>query len=206
MPGYYATAKKKRTIIYWFRALASTITTTVLYFLLSYSVFLNATAVLLSLLLANLVVSIIFIYSAITKSISRNRKPPQWIMLLLVTIILSIPLNYCYMNGLFFGAKTLEASFVDEFRTIDLVLYKSEHYIVFTKKWTFGAETYIGHYSMHGDTIVFEKTPINGKRLISKKILRVGNKIYFNQKDSGDFNRTFYFFQIEEKKLAPKRK
>lgn len=206
MFGYYATSTKKRTVSYWFRALVSIITTTVLYFLLSYSVLLNVAAILLALLLANIVANILFIYSAITKSISRHRVPPIWIVILIITAILSIPLNSCYQNGLFFGKKTLEASFVDEYRNMDLVLYNNSRYIIFSKKWTIAAETFSGSCSIHGDTIVFDKEPIPGKHLISKNVIREGNRIYFNQSNAGEYNKTFYFFLIEQKTLKSKKK
>ena len=101
-----------------------------------------------------------------------------------------------YRNGGFWGNKIIEGVFIDDRSRMDLTCFENGHYIIYSN-WLFGAETFTGKYSLHGDTIEFNTYPVVDNDFVSKKIIWKGNKIYFTQDKSGNYDTTFYYFQID---------
>lgn len=113
-----------------------------------------------------------------------------------IILIVSMPLNYCYRNGLFWGKKIIEAAFIDDRSRMDLTLYKNGNFLI-NSNWLFGDETFTGKYQIKGDTIEFTKYPVVDNDFVAKKIIRKNKKIYFRLNNPSNYDTTFYYFQID---------
>lgn len=184
--------KKPRTINFiWAKLIISITLTTLLSFLLSYDFF-PTYQIFLFLLFS---ISIISLIMTIGSWISIRKFPPKWLFFICTILVISMPLNYYYRNGGFWGKKIIEAAFLDDRSRIDLTLFENGHFLI-NSNWLLGDETFTGTYQLHGDTIEFDKFPVVNTDLISKKIIISGTKIYFAKNKLGNYDTTFYYFQI----------
>jgi hypothetical protein len=180
----------------WKKLLIAIIITTIFFFLLSYDIFLEYSPFLFLALLIGIIATIIFLITAINSSISERQIPSKWIIIACLILIVIMPLNYLYRNGLFWGKKIIEAAFLDDRSRMDLTLFENGNYLI-NSSWIFGEESFTGTYKMKNDTIEFTKYPVTDNDFIAKKIVIQGNKIYFSQDIFGHYNTTFYYFQID---------
>ena len=107
-----------------------------------------------------------------------------------------MPLNYLYRNGFFWGKKIIEATFLDDRSRMDLTLFENGNYLI-NSNWLFGEESFTGTYKMKNDTIEFINYPVTDNDFIAKKNIIYRDKIYFRQDNSGHYDTTFYYFQID---------
>jgi hypothetical protein len=126
-----------------------------------------------------------------------KRLPNTLSILLFLIIILCWSTIYVKRNG-FFWHKFIVASFIDDFSRTDITMYSNGKYIIFDN-WLFGEQRYEGNYKMKGDTIVFKKIPVTDNNFISKEIIldRMNNRIYFRKDENGNYDKSFYYFQID---------
>ena len=180
----------------WSRLVVSTILTTLLYFILSYDLFSAYDIFLFIFFIVCVIETISFFIKAIKICIYSKIFPSKWLLITFLFFSISIPLNYCYRNGLFWGKKVIEAAFLDDRSRMDLTLFENGHFLI-NSSWLFGDETFTGKYLLHGDTIEFTKYPVIINDLIEKKIVRKNNRIYFRKDNVGNYDTTFYYFQID---------
>ena len=179
----------------WRTSLISIIITTTAFFILSYDFISILDPFLFIILVIGIFTTCMFIISATITSIFCRQFPPKWALISSIVLIVSIPLNYGYKNGFFWGKKIIEAAFLDDRSRMDLTLFENGRYLI-KSNWLFGEETFTGKYQMKGDTIEFEKYPVIENDAVAKRIIRKNNKIYFNLNNSGNYDTTFYYFQI----------
>ncbi|WP_143961210.1 hypothetical protein [Litoribacter populi] len=103
---------------------------------------------------------------------------------------------YGFRNGLFWN-KSLEAAFIDERSRMDLMLFENGNYIIFAN-WFLGEERFEGKYEIRGDTLVFKKSPVTDNDFINTESIIDYNagKIYFKKGKDGEYDTTYYYFQI----------
>ena len=178
----------------WRYLLIVTSITTFTFFLLSYDISPEKDLYLLIILVIGIVATIILVINAICRSIYLRQLPSKKILYTFLILLASMPLNYCYRNGMFWGKKMVEAAFLDDRSRMDLTLFENGHYII-SSGTPFSEETYIGKYQLNGDTIEFNKYPVVDNDFVARKIIRKKNKIYFNLLKSGEYDTTFYYFQ-----------
>ena len=150
-------------------------------------------------LLIGILISIISLLKAVKFSFINKQLPSKWTLVALFILITSIPLYEFYQNGGFWGKKVLESAFIDERSRMDLTLFENGKYQI-VSNWLIGQESFTGNYKIYKDTIEFEKYPVIDNDFISKKIIIKNNKIYFRQDNSGKYDTTFYYFQIDYEK------
>ena len=92
----------------------------------------------------------------------------------------------------------MEAAFLDDRSRIDLALYKSGDYIIFSN-WMFGEERFQGTYQIVNDTIIFNDHPVVDNDFVARKILidKEKKRIYFTKDKNGNYKKDFYYFQID---------
>lgn len=180
----------------WKTLLIAISITTTTFFLLSYDLFSILDPFLFLILVIGSIATFMIIISAIITSISCRQFPPKWTFISCIVMIISMPLDYSYKNGFFWGKKIIEAAFLDDISRMDLTLFENGHYLI-KSNWLFGEETFTGKYQMKGDTIEFEKYPVIENDAVAKRIIRKNNKIYFNLNNSGNYDTTFYYFKID---------
>jgi len=195
--GFYMFAKKKKTLSYWKRVLISMLTVDVVFFTISYSLPIKNTLLLVVLFWVSAIFFSVWLYKGIVISLKRKKAPPKWLMVSLVVMILAIPISACYQNGVFWGKKVLEATFVDETHNLNLVLCQDGHYLIRSKRYALISDTYFGKYTKNADTIEFSGYPSRRSRFIADKIFRECNRIYFHKDDNGTYDKTFYYFLVK---------
>lgn len=132
--------------------------------------------------------------------IFKYKKLPNTILSITFLILTcSYILTYATRNGALSGEKYLEAAFLDDRSRMDLTLYKNGEFVIYSN-WLFGEERYTGSYHLKGDTIVFDKYPMPENDFISKEIVinRTEKKIYFREVGNGNYEMSFYYFQIDK--------
>lgn len=137
-----------------------------------------------------LVITIIGIFKS-------KQLPKTLSIIFFLTITMSFSTIYARRNGLIWN-KNIEASFLDDFSRTDITLYDNGKYIIFNN-WMFGEMRFEGKYKLLGDTIIFEKMPVTDNDFISKEIIidRKSKRIYFRKDKDGNYEKSFYYFQIE---------
>ncbi len=163
--------------------------------ILSYEIFID-------LLFIPIIISFIVFFILTIIELNKSRQAPSIISISIFAVFLiTFVFLYGYRNGLFFGKKIIDSSFLDDRSRMDLKLYENGKYIIFSN-WLFGENRFEGNYKLNGDTIVFNKTPVTDNDFISKKIIinRKENRIYFRKKKDGNYDKSFYYFQINFKK------
>jgi len=150
-------------------------------------------------LIIGIVLSIISLLKAVKFSFINKQLPSKWLLLALFILTTSIPLYEFYQNGGFWGKKLLESAFIDERSRMDLTLFENGKYQI-VSNWLIGQESFTGNYKIYKDTIEFEEYPVIDNDFISKKIIIKNNKIYFKHDNSGKYDTTFYYFQIDYEK------
>ena len=124
-----------------------------------------------------------------------NRKPST-IILFLAVLSLVLGVIFLHQQGLFYGKKLIDATFLDDHSRMDLALYSDGHYII-DSGWMFGSKQYSGTYRQVEESIIFDEYPVVDNDFIAKTIIRRGNKIYFFRDEQGQFrDTTFYYFKI----------
>ena len=118
--------------------------------------------------------------------------------LLICAITFCFIITFGYRNGWFEGQMVMDAAFLDDRSRMDLELYKNGKYIIYSN-WLFGEERFEGEYTMQGDTIKFATTPVTDNDFIAQKVLidRKENRIYFHKLSDGQYEKDFYYFQID---------
>ena len=164
--------------------------------MLSYDIILSLDPFLFIIVAIGIFTILIFIISAISTSITLRQLPPKWTLTFCLILLVSMPLNYCYRNGFFWGKKIIEAAFLDDRSRMDLTLYENGRFLI-NSNWLFGDETFTGKYHLKGDTIEFTKYPVIDNDFVAKRIIRKDKKIYFRLSDSLHYDTTFYYFQID---------
>ena len=185
-----------RAIRPWKNLLIVTAITTITFFVISYDFFLSIDLYLYLLLLIGIIITLIFFVIAINTIFTFKQLPSKWLIIFPVILIISMPLNYCYNNGVFWGKKIIEAAFLDDRSRMDLTLFENGHFLI-NSNWLFGNESFHGTYHLHSDTIVFNHYPVVDNDFVSKKIVRKNSKIYFRQDNLGAYDTSFYYFQID---------
>lgn len=155
--------------------------------------------VLFFLLSIEIIVSCILLIKGIRYSFINKKLPSTWILTILIFLTISIPIYNYYQNGGFWGKKIIESAFIDDRSRMDLTLFENGKYQIISN-WLIGQESFTGNYKIHNDTIEFERFPVIDNDFISKKIVIKDKKIYFRQNETGKYDTTFYYFQIDFEK------
>jgi hypothetical protein len=123
---------------------------------------------------------------------------PQIFLMIAFIIVASIYFAiYSHRNGLFWG-KRLDAAFIDDRSRMDLILFNNDRYIIYSN-WLFGEERFEGKYKIKGDTLIFQTSPVIDNDFINEKAIinYKEKKIYFHKDKDGNYDRDFYYFQID---------
>lgn len=152
-------------------------------------------------LLLTLISSTGFLVLTIIDVIKLRQFPTIVSILIFLSLIITYSVIYSERNGMFWGKKIINAAFLDDRSRMDLTLYENGKFIIFSN-WLFGEERFEGSYKISGDTIIFSKIPVTNNDFVSKEIIinHAENKIYFRKGKDGNYDKSFYFFQIDFKK------
>ena len=160
--------------------------------LISYEIFID-------LLLIPLFIAIcIFLILSIIH-FKKNKKLPENIkLILLMSLIIVFSIIFAQRNGTFYGEIYIKGKFLDDRSRMDLELYQNGKYIIYSN-WLFGEERFEGNYKIENDTITFGKFPVIDNDFISQKVIinKAEKKIYFRKVKKGNYDKSFYYFQIE---------
>ncbi|MBT9392428.1 hypothetical protein KLP40_04565 [Hymenobacter sp. NST-14] len=146
------------------------------------------------LLLASSILFTKYIFTAISESLNNKQWPTYTRIIPVIIIFLLGTLLYGYRNGLFYGNKVVDATFLDEQSRMDMHLYTDGHYII-TATWMLGSETFSGTYKRTGSTIIFNKYPVTDNGFIDQVITINGSRIYFLKSNP---DTSFYHFTINK--------
>ena len=154
--------------------------------------------ILMSIPLIIIIIGSLVLFVITIIKINRLKERPNTLLIFLfLIIIICWSTIYAKRNG-FFWNKFIVASFIDDFSRTDITMYSNGKYIIF-ENWLFGEQRYEGSYKMKGDTIVFKKMPVTDNDFISKEMIidRKYNRIYFRKDANGNYDESFYYFQID---------
>lgn len=129
----------------------------------------------------------------------KSHQLPSRLSILIFILLLSVSVSvYGNRNGMFWGEKIIDSAFLDDRSRMDLELYENGKYLIYSN-WLFGENRFEGNYKLNGDTIVFNKTPVTDNDFIAQKIVidRTAKKIYFRKGSDGNYDKSFYYFQID---------
>jgi hypothetical protein len=142
--------------------------------------------------------SLVFFVLAIIEA-KKSNQLPSIPSILIFAFLLAVSVSiYGNRNGIFWGEKIIDAAFLDDRSRMDLELYENGKYLIYSN-WLFGENRFEGNYKLNGDTIVFTKTPVTDNDFIEQKIIidRSARKIYFRKDNEGNYDKSFYYFQID---------
>lgn len=150
------------------------------------------------LLIVTLVGSMALLVSIIIESVNLRHFPKAVTTLAFVLVATTFVLLYGYRNGWFWGRSIIDGAFIDDRSRMDLELYQNGRFMIYSN-WLFGEERYEGTYKLKGDTIIFDKYPVRENDFIAKEIIidRPEKKIYFKKDTAGNYEKSFYYFQID---------
>ncbi len=161
--------------------------------LITYEIFID-------LLLIPLFISICVFLILTIIQFKKDKKFPESIKLIsFVSLIIAFSIIFAQRNGAFYGPIYLKGKFLDDRSRMDLELYQNGKYIVYSN-WLFGEERFVGNYKIKNDTIIFGKFPVIDNDFISQKVIidKAEKKIYFRKNNNGNYDKSFYYFQIED--------
>lgn len=141
--------------------------------------------------------SILLLVFFLVESIKYRQLPSNSSVFIFILILITYAVIYGYRNGFFWGEKIVTAVFIDDRNRVELELFKNGKFLIYSN-WFFGEERFEGIYKLHGDTVVFSNDPMGGNNFISQKILMntYEKKIYFQRKNDGSYDKSFYYFQM----------
>lgn len=170
--------------------------TNLLYVSLRYGKTSEFNVILFLLFCVLIVVSLVQIIQLLIIIYNRKTKIPKIIIGINLILFCTIPITEYFRRKDFSGEKKLEAAFIDDRSRMDLTLFKNGKYLI-KSNWLFGMEEFKGDYILNKDTIEFKKYPLVENDLLAKKIIMKKDKIFFRRNKNGEYDTTFYYFQID---------
>ncbi|NEU08627.1 hypothetical protein GZH53_09920 [Flavihumibacter sp. R14] len=118
-------------------------------------------------------------------------------MVIFTAFLIAFTTTYGERNGMLWGKEIIDSAFIDDRSRMDLTLYENGKFLIYSN-WLFGEDRFEGTYKLNGDTIIFDKFPVTDNDFIGQKIIidRTERKIYFRKGKDGNYDKSFYYFQI----------
>jgi|GEM_PF-3414473 len=149
------------------------------------------------LLLSSAIAALGLLSLTIIKTVKIRKLPPLIPLLFFLGVLSIYFFTYGNRNGFFWGKQILNAAFIDDRSRIDLELYENGSYFIYYN-WLFAEKRFEGTYQLNQDTIIFHKPKVIDNEFISQKIVidSSNKRIYFKKDHHGNYDKSFYFFQI----------
>lgn len=161
-----------------------------------YDIFLNFEIITTLLGILLLFVAIGLFIASIIRFIHEKQSPNKITLILSTTLAISFSIIYSYREGYLTEKIFIKAKFIDDRSRIDIKFYKSGKYVIYSN-WLFGEERFEGTYKLKKDTIEFNNYPLMENDLIAQKVILIKDKIYFKKDNKNEYDKSFYYFQIE---------
>jgi len=149
------------------------------------------------LLVFSFIAAIGFLSLYIVKAAMSRRLPSPFSLIFFLSMLSIYIFTYGNRNGFFWGKQILNAAFIDDRSRIDLELYENGKYFIY-HNWLFAEKRFEGTYQFNQDTITFYNAKVIDNEFISQKIVvdNNNNRIYFKKDTDGNYDKSFYYFQI----------